>query len=84
MSNTQRPDLFDRMADKWPSTVVASPLVKQFSGGAVSGKTLANLRSVGQPVPPSVKIGGKRCYEAASLAAWLRQRSQGTVPCSKD
>ncbi|PLY01198.1 MAG: hypothetical protein C0622_07650 [Desulfuromonas sp.] len=76
MNTPHQPDIFDRMADKWPSTVVASPLVKQFSGGAISGKTLANMSSAGQSVPLSVKIGGKRCYEVASLAAWLRTRSE--------
>ncbi len=70
-------DLFDAMYEKWPSSVVSAPLVKQFSGGAITGKTLQNLSSMGQPVPHSIKIGGRRCFDAKDLAAWLRQRAEG-------
>lgn len=76
MKNTT-PDIFDAMAEKWPSTIVSAPLVKQFSGGAITGKTLQNLSSTGRPVPSSIKIGNRRCFEVRELAAWLRQRSEG-------
>jgi len=69
-------DIFTTMADSWPSPLVASPEVKRFSGGIITGKTLQNLSSLGQPVPESLKVGNKRAYVAESLAAWLRQRSQ--------
>jgi len=70
-------DIFSAMADKWPSNLVATPEVKKFSGGTIDGKTLANMRSLGKPVPESVKVGSKRAYLAGSLAAWLRSRSEG-------
>lgn len=69
-------DVFDQMAEQWSSPLVAAPEVKRFSGGILSGKTLQNLSSLGQPVPESLKIGNKRAYVAASLADWLRNRSQ--------
>ncbi len=76
MKQTQS-DIFTAMVEKWPSTLVASSEVKTFSGGIVSGKTLANLRSLGEPVPESIKIGSKRALIAVSLADWLRQRTEG-------
>ncbi len=78
MNNTNTtPDVFDQMAANWSSPLVAAPEVKRFSGGIVSGKTLQNHSSLGLPVPESLKVGAKRVYVATSLAAWLRQRTQG-------
>ena len=70
-------DIFKKMVEKWPSAVVATSEVRKFSGGAVSGKSLANQRCLGQPVPESFLIGSKRVYPVESLAEWLRGRSQG-------
>ena len=70
-------DIFDQMAEQWSSPLVAAPEVKRFSGGILSGKTLQNLSSLGQPVPKSLKVVNKRAYIATSLADWLRQRSKG-------
>ena len=69
-------DIFINMAEKWPSNLVAAPEVKKFSGGIITGKTLQNLTSLGQPVPESLKVGSKRAYIATSLAEWLRARVQ--------
>jgi len=69
-------DVFDQMAENWSSPLVAAPEVKRFSGGILSGKTLQNLSSLGQPVPESLKVGNKRAHVATSLADWLRDRSQ--------
>ncbi len=69
-------DVFDQMAEQWSSPLVAAPEVKHFSGGILSGKTLQNLSSLGQPVPESLKVGNKRAYVAVSLASWLRDRLQ--------
>ncbi len=75
--NTTPNDIFNQMAQKWPSTLVSATEVKQFSGGILSGKTLQNRSSLGQSVPESLKVGNKRAYVAESLADWLRQRSEG-------
>ena len=74
---TQHQDIFNQMAEKWPSTLVSAPEVKRFSGGLLTGKTLQNLRGLGRPVPESIKVGNKRAYLASSLADWLRERSEG-------
>ena len=74
-----KPDIFNQMVDKWPSSVVTTPQVKQFTGGLITGKTLGNLRSLGQSVPESIMVCRKRAYLASSLADWLRERSEGGV-----
>lgn len=73
----EQPDVFEQMVHKWPSTLVASTEVKQFSGGILTGKTLQNLLSLGEPGPESLKINNKRAFVAVSLADWLRNRSKG-------
>lgn len=67
--------IFNRMAEKWPSTLVAAAEVKHFTGGVITGKTLANLRCNGEMVPNSIKVGSRRAYLATDLAAWLHQRA---------
>jgi len=68
-------DHFDALVDRWPSAWVARPEVARFSGGILSGKTLANLAARGETVPPVIRVGRKVAYDACELAAWLRQRS---------
>lgn len=68
-------DHFDALVDRWPSAWVARPEVARFSGGILSGKTLANLAARGETVPPVIRIGKKVAYSACELADWLRQRS---------
>lgn len=77
MSTNTSHDIFDAMAQHWPSAVVTSPKVKDFTGGIITGKTLANHAALGHPVPESLKINGKRAYIASSLVDWLRNRSKG-------
>lgn len=69
-------DIFQAMADRWPSAIVAQADVKKLTGGVIAGKTLANMKSKGEPVPESVRIGHRRAYVVDSLVDWLRQRTQ--------
>lgn len=69
-------DYFDRLVNHWPSAIVARSEVCRFTGGVISGKTLANLASQGEAVPEAIRIGNKIAYDSADLAAWLRKRSQ--------
>jgi predicted DNA-binding transcriptional regulator AlpA len=70
------PDQFERLVTHWPSALVARTEVARFTGGILSGKTLANLASRGEKVPPSIRIGQKIAYDATALAEWLRNRSE--------
>ncbi|MBN2646129.1 MAG: hypothetical protein JXR59_11735 [Desulfuromonadaceae bacterium] len=69
-------DIFQDMADRWPSNVVAQSKVSTLTGGVLSGKTLANMKSKGEDVPESVLIGSRRAYVVDSLVDWLRDRTQ--------
>lgn len=67
-------DIFDQMADQWPSAVVARVEVARFTGGLMSSKYLANLDSMGVG-PVRVVVGRKVGYPVRDLVAWLRGRS---------
>jgi len=68
-------DIFDKMAEVWPSAVVARAEIKKFTGGALSSKSLANLDSLGAGPKQKIVIGKKVCYPKDVLIAWLRERT---------
>lgn len=76
MTPKQQSDPLDALAERWPSSIVAASQVRAFTGGLITGKTLANLRSAGEPVPDSLLIGGRHAYIVDSLIRWLRSRLQ--------
>ncbi len=65
-------DLFDRMANKWPSAGFARSEVGKLTGGSLSSKTLANLKSLGQG-PPCNMLRGRAYYEISSFIPWFRE-----------
>ena len=67
-------DIFEKMAERWPSSLVARTKIAEFSGGMVSCKTMANLDCQGVG-PGRVKIGRRTGYPVDSLVSWLRARS---------
>lgn len=67
--------IFEQMASKWPSEIVARSEIKNFTGGAVSSKTMANLDSLGQGIAERFTIGRQVCYPIAPLTKWLENRS---------
>ncbi len=71
-------DVFSEMAARWPSSVVARAEAKQFTGGGISPKTLANADSKGNGPTGRFFIGRRVCYPVASLVEWLRQNAKGT------
>lgn len=69
-------DIFQQMADRWPSPLVARREAGKFSGGAISPKYLANLDSLGTGPSEKLVVAGHICYPATALADFLRQRSK--------
>ena len=65
-----------KMLDKWDSAIVARSEVKRFSGGLLSGKTLANLDSQGTGPRGAFKVGAKTVYPAESLVEFLETRAR--------
>ena len=65
---------FRELVELWPSSLVSRRDIKKFSGGARSGKTYANMASIG--VGPKVyKIGRTSAYRTVDLAYDLQMES---------
>jgi len=62
-------NVFQSMAERWPSTFVARQQVKHFTGGIISEKYLANLDSAGKGPAGRIRTGRKISYPVASLLA---------------
>jgi|APSaa5957512622_1039677.scaffolds.fasta_scaffold72104_2 hypothetical protein len=69
-------DIFDEMATRWESPVVARSGVKRFTGGGISPKTVANADSKGIGPEDRFLIGRRVCYPVSSLIKWLRKNSR--------
>jgi hypothetical protein len=61
------------LKDKWPSSYVSRSEVHKFSGGIISGKTLANLDSQSEG-PKRIKCNGRVAYPVDSFIVWLQER----------
>lgn len=68
-------DVFDVMADNWPSEIIARTEIKVFTGGLISPKYIANLDSKGDGPQGRIKSGRKTGYQKRSFVEWLRERS---------
>ena len=62
------------MKAKWPSTIVAREEIRNFTGGAVSEKYIANLDSQMKGPEGRFKIGRKVVYPVDSVLRWLGAR----------
>ena len=68
-------NIFQEMADKWPSAFVARTEAERFTGGIISEKYLANLDSAGKGPAGRVRIGRKIAYPVSEFIKWLESRS---------
>jgi hypothetical protein len=60
---------------RWPSAFVARTEIKNFSGGLISERYVANLDSQGAGPTGRFKVGRKVAYPVDSLIVWLEGRS---------
>jgi len=67
------------MANKWPSSVVARSEIRLFTGGSMSGKTLANIDSRKQG-PPRFIMGKTTVYPVKPLVQWILSYYAKPVP----
>lgn len=63
------------LKERWPSSIVARTKISDFSGGAFSGRTVANADSAGTGPKGRFRIGKKVVYPVDSLVAWLESRA---------
>ena len=69
-------DIFDEMADKWPSEVIERGRTEEFTGGMITGRTMANLDSKGEGPEVRIKYGKKKvAYPVIPFVRWMRNRS---------
>lgn len=75
LQTIEYPSIWDEMLEKWPSPIVARDKVPIFSGGLVSGRTVANADARGEGPSERVELGARKVgYTAKSLVAWLKQK----------
>ena len=73
-------DVFDAMADNWPSEIIARTEIKVFTGGLINPSYIANLDSRGEGPFGRIKSGRKTCYQKRPFVKWLRERSVIEIP----
>jgi len=65
--------VFEEMAAKWPSAIVARQDINKFTGGLLSPKTMANKDMAGDGVEERFFLFNKVVYPIDSLGAWLKR-----------
>ena len=65
-------DVFDEMAKKWPSSIVARSEISKFTGGLFSSGRMRNLDSQGKGPKIRIRSGRKIAYNVEDLIEWLR------------
>ena len=68
------------LSDKWPSSIVSRTELKQFSGGALNARTVANLDSQGVGIEGGIRIGRKICYPVSSVIRFMEARTEALKP----
>jgi hypothetical protein len=71
-----RNDFVQLMVGSWKSPFVSDGKVGEFSGFLLSGKTIKNRESLGQPVPRKIRVGGKVGRMAVELAEYIADQMQ--------
>lgn len=66
---------FSTMADRWTSPFIARDRVKEFTGGIINPRTLANLDSKGEEPKGRVRVGRKIAYPVDKFVEWLEGRA---------
>ena len=68
-------DLLIKMMENWPSEFIARKKVEEFTGGMITGKTVANFEADKTKVgPPKFKIGAMSGYPKRAFIQWLKKR----------
>ena len=65
-----------KLADRWPSSIVARTEIERFTGGIIKEKYLANLDCQGKGPEGRIRIGRKIAYPVDAVIAFLEQRME--------
>jgi hypothetical protein len=63
------------MAEKWPSPIVSRTEIRQFTGGVITEKYIANLDSLGKGPANRFRLGRKVVYPVSDFVTWLESRA---------
>lgn len=66
-------EALDRMAERWPSEFIARKKVEEFTGGLLTGKTVANFEARKEG-PPKIKWGRNAGYPKGPFVEWFKRR----------
>ena len=75
MKNADAREVFEEMAEKWGSSVVARAELKKFTGGILNARTQANRDSLGEGCE-KITLGRTVAYPVKSLVEWLIERAE--------
>jgi len=67
--------VFQSMAERWPSSMVARTQIEKFTGGIISEKYIANLDSQGKGPVGRIRVGRKIAYPVNSVISFLEGRA---------
>ena len=62
------------LVSAWAAPFVARSETPKFTGGALSGRTVANAESAGDPVEGRITIGRQIAYPTQQYAEWIARR----------
>jgi len=68
-------NIFRSMAEKWPSPIVSRTEIRQFTGGVITEKYIANLDSLGKGPANRFRLGRKVVYPVSDFVTWLESRA---------
>jgi hypothetical protein len=71
---------FQEMAAKWPSAIVSRTEIRNFTGGVLTERTIANLDSKGEGIEGRFRIGRKIVYPIDSIIRFLENRAEPVKP----
>jgi hypothetical protein len=67
----------DVLSESWPSPIVARNRLEVFSGGLITGASMAVFDSRGTGIENRITVNRKTCYQTKDVVAWLKSRIQG-------
>lgn len=62
-------------AEAWKAPYVERQQLKEFSGGALNARTMANLDSKGKGIKGRIIMGRKVLYPVNEVIAWMEARA---------
>jgi hypothetical protein len=77
--------VFKKLAEKWPSSLVARTEIEKFTGGILKEKYCANLDSAGIGIEGRIRINNRKiAYPVDAVIAYLERRAEVVKPKKRE